>query len=113
MNEPSPIANCNFCGKPATEVTGLLTGNGAAICNDCVTRYQATLAQLPRVPAPRPREQFVVPRPAEIKQHLDLYCVGQEQAKKTLAVAVHNHYKRVQQILQHPEGERTMRIASR
>ncbi len=105
MNEPSPIAYCNFCGKPATEVKGLLTGNGAAICNDCISRYQETLTQLPLTSKPRPREQFTVPRPAEIKQHLDLYCVGQEQAKKTLAVAVHNHYKRIQQNLQHPEGD--------
>ena len=45
--------------------------------------------------------KFTVPKPAEIKRQLDLYCVGQEHAKKTLAVAVHNHYKRIQQ---EPEG---------
>src|SRR5208282_6932594 len=49
-----------------------------------------------QVQTEKKQPKLIVPRPAEIKRQLDLYCIGQEQAKKTLAVAVHNHYKRIQ-----------------
>jgi len=104
MNASTAIQQCSFCGQPATEGSPLLAGNGAAICPACVARFQ-TAAPAPAATRPARRESVTVPRPLEIKQHLDLYCVGQEQAKKTLAVAVHNHYKRVQQSLTDPAGE--------
>jgi ATP-dependent Clp protease ATP-binding subunit ClpX len=91
---------CSFCGKTHAEVRKLIAGPGVYICDNCVAVCQTVLEKelagdQPRRPAPR----LSVPRPADIKRHLDQFCIGQDQAKRTLAVAVHNHYKR---ILAHP-----------
>lgn len=104
MNAPTNAGSCTFCGKSATEVARLLPGRTGAICNECVERLHAQLEQPMVRTEPVPGRPMVIPRPAEIKAQLDLYCVGQEQAKKTLAVAVHNHYRRVQQRLENPHG---------
>ncbi|RME95574.1 MAG: ATP-dependent Clp protease ATP-binding subunit ClpX [Verrucomicrobia bacterium] len=86
---------CSFCGKSHSEVKKLIQGPGVYICDACVRLCQSVLdRELKTEEAFRP-QRWKVPKPAEIKQLLDEYCVGQEQAKKTLAVAVHNHYKRI------------------
>jgi len=87
-------ARCSFCGKPAAEVRRLLAGQNAAICDGCVRLCQSVLDK-ELAARPQPRLRAAVPRPAEIKRELDRACVGQEHTKKTLAVAVHNHYKRL------------------
>jgi ATP-dependent Clp protease ATP-binding subunit ClpX len=102
MDHTAASDRCSFCGKPAAGTRRLLPGNGAAICEPCVTRLHATVARPGPGRGMHSGRPFEVPRPAEIKDQLDQYCVGQEQAKKTLAVAVHNHYRRVQQNLEHP-----------
>jgi ATP-dependent Clp protease ATP-binding subunit ClpX len=84
---------CAFCGRKRGEVRKLIPGPSVCICSDCVRRYRTLVTE------EREREDLcaravVVPKPREIKAALDQYVVGQEQAKKTLAVAVHNHYKR-------------------
>jgi ATP-dependent Clp protease ATP-binding subunit ClpX len=86
---------CSFCGKSHAEVKKLIAGPGVYICDACVAVCKQVLdKELPaeeRKPAPR----FTVPKPADIKRHLDQFCIGQETTKRTLAVAVHNHYKRI------------------
>ncbi len=88
---------CSFCGRGPAMVMGLVRGpDGLFICNDCVDRCQEVLTAESRRRtdgAPIVRE---VPPPVEIKRQLDEYVIGQEKAKRVLAVAVHNHYKRIQ-----------------
>ena len=95
MARPTNITLCSFCGKSHSEVKKLIAGPGVYICDNCIILCKNVLdkelTQEPKKPAPVQQ----VPKPAEIKRHLDLHCVGQEQAKKALAVAVHNHYKRI------------------
>jgi len=94
-----PQARCNFCGRTHAEVRHLVAAeNGIThICSDCVSRISHVLAQAKARPVVITRP--VTPR--EIKAQLDAYVVEQEEAKKTLSVAVFNHYLR----LQHPDSE--------
>ena len=86
---------CSFCGKSHAEVRKLIAGPGVYICDHCV-RLCKTVLDAEEAQQRRPvRPASSVPRPADLKSQLDAYCVGQEQAKKILSVAVHNHYKRV------------------
>ncbi|MCX7930402.1 MAG: ATP-dependent Clp protease ATP-binding subunit ClpX [Chlorobi bacterium] len=87
---------CSFCGRSAHEVTTLITGNNANICDICVINSLIMLQSRQRErqqAAPMPA--LKLPKPSEIKAQLDSYVVGQEEAKRALAVAVYNHYKRV------------------
>ncbi len=95
MARPTNLTLCSFCGKSHAEVKKLIQGPGVYICDNCVLLCKSVLE---KELAPEPKKSaasHTVPKPVEIKKHLDLYCVGQEHAKKTLAVAVHNHYKRI------------------
>lgn len=86
---------CSFCGKSHAEVKKLIQGPGVYICDNCVVLCKSVLD---KELSPEPKKSaanHTVPKPAEIKKHLDQYCVGQEHAKRTLSVAVHNHYKRI------------------
>jgi ATP-dependent Clp protease ATP-binding subunit ClpX len=107
MARPTNLTLCSFCGKSHAEVKKLIAGPGVYICDNCVLLCKQVLDKEFAVQARKERLKASVPKPAEIKAQLDLSCVGQEHAKRTLAVAVHNHYKR---ILQEPlpppeEGE--------
>ncbi len=85
---------CSFCGKSQGEVKKLIAGPGAYICNECVALCNDIIAE----ELEKERSNLWnlnVPKPAEIKSILDQYVIGQDQAKKILAVAVHNHYKRI------------------
>jgi len=97
MARPTSLTLCSFCGKSHAEVKKLIAGPGVYICDNCVLLCKQVLekefATQNRKAAPRVQ----VPKPAEIKRQLDARCIGQEHAKKTLAVAVHNHYKRLLQ----------------
>ncbi len=90
---------CNFCGRTHAEVRQLVAAeNGAThICSDCVERISEVLSSSRTTYAPQMR----LPTPREIKTHLDHYVIEQEDAKRTLAVAVYNHYRR----LQNPDAE--------
>jgi ATP-dependent Clp protease ATP-binding subunit ClpX len=98
---PTNITLCSFCGKSHAEVKKLIAGPGVYICDNCVVLCKTVLDKELATAARKHRSRASVPKPAEIKRQLDKYCVGQEHAKKTLAVAVHNHYKR---LLQEPPG---------
>ena len=85
---------CSFCGKSQGEVKKLIAGPGAYICNECVALCNDIIAE--ELEKERANLwSLSVPKPAEIKSILDQYVIGQDQAKKILAVAVHNHYKRI------------------
>jgi len=88
-----PSERCSFCGKTAGKVKRLYSGYQAYICNDCVTLCYDLMSAAPE--QEKPKEEFEVPNPAEIKEFLDQYVIDQEESKKTVAVAVYNHYKRV------------------
>ena len=96
---PPPAATCSFCGRPRSAVKTLIAGpDGLNICDECVDICNTVMAR-PEAKAgeaaPSPAQRLRVPKPHEIKAQLDEYVVGQERVKKVLAVAVHNHYKRV------------------
>lgn len=95
-----PKKVCSFCGRSENEVRLLITGINGFICEDCA-KQAYEIIQSTGVLAPKAGEgKFVlkeVPKPVEIKKYLDEYIIGQNQAKRNLAVAVYNHYKRLQQ----------------
>jgi len=87
---------CSFCGKTHAEVRKLIAGPGVYICDNCIILCKNVLDRELQLQDQKKQPKFTIPKPAAIKRQLDLYCVGQDHAKKTLAVAVHNHYKRIQ-----------------
>jgi ATP-dependent Clp protease ATP-binding subunit ClpX len=101
MARPTNITLCSFCGKSHAEVKKLIAGPGVYICDNCVVLCKNVLDKEFSQQTKKHKVRVNVPKPAEIKRQLDKHIIGQEHAKKTLAVAVHNHYKR---ILQEPAG---------
>ncbi|MDB6016142.1 MAG: ATP-dependent Clp protease ATP-binding subunit ClpX [Pedosphaera sp.] len=95
MARPTNITLCSFCGKSHAEVKKLIAGPGVYICDNCVILCKSVLDKELSTQAKKHRPKFNIPKPAEIKRQLDRQCIGQDHAKKTLAVAVHNHYKRI------------------
>ena len=89
------ITLCSFCGKSHAEVRKLVSGPGVYICDNCVETFKTVLDKEFANDKSQPAPQLNILQPAEIKAELDLHCIGQDEAKKTLAVAVHNHYKRI------------------
>jgi ATP-dependent Clp protease ATP-binding subunit ClpX len=86
--------NCNFCGKSQKEVKKLIAGPGVYICDECIELcndiiYEDSVKTVAKTATDN------VPKPHEIKEHLDHYVIGQDRAKKIISVAVHNHYKRI------------------
>ena len=95
---------CSFCGRSENEVRLLISGLNGQICESCVQQaYQIVNDNLSEAPADKKSKAaekpaaLKVPKPKEIKEYLDQYVIGQDDAKRYLAVAVYNHYKRLQQ----------------
>jgi ATP-dependent Clp protease ATP-binding subunit ClpX len=95
MARPNQITMCSFCGKSRAEVKKLIAGPGVYICDACVAICQGVLAKEIRQESQKEMQRLNVPKPAELKRRLDEHIIGQEDAKKTLSVAVYNHYKRI------------------
>ena len=92
---------CSFCGKPQSQVKRLISGSGVYICDECVQLCYDILTEEARVEQGGKvveGEPVRLPKPAEINEVLSEYVIGQEAAKKSLAVAVYNHYKRINSI---------------
>ena len=85
---------CSFCGKSQEEVKKLIAGPAVYICDECVALCNDIIVEEVEKEESALRK-LAVPKPVEIKAVLDQYVIGQERAKKILAVAVHNHYKRI------------------
>ena len=106
MARPTTLTMCSFCGKSHAEVRKLIQGPGVFICDGCVLLCKSVLdKEFATEARTKPDVLGRVPKPAEIKGFLDLHGIGQEHAKRTLSVAVHNHYKRVQQTPDRAEKE--------
>ena len=97
MARPTNLTMCSFCGRSHAEVKKLIQGPGVFICDNCIVLCKSVLdkelaTETKKTPPPRIRR---VPKPAELKESLDQHVIGQDQAKKVLSVAVHNHFKRI------------------
>ncbi len=90
----SPLLRCSFCNKTQNEVKKLIAGPNVYICDECVEVCGDIIAEERKIDRGRPLP--TLPKPSEIKDFLDQYIIGQEQAKKKISVAVYNHYKRIE-----------------
>jgi ATP-dependent Clp protease ATP-binding subunit ClpX len=95
MARPANLTMCSFCGKSHAEVRKLIAGPGVYICDSCINVCKNILDKETKDEARRTNAEVQLIKPVDIKRELDRYVIGQEFAKKTLAVAVHNHYKRI------------------
>jgi ATP-dependent Clp protease ATP-binding subunit ClpX len=86
---------CSFCGREGKSVDMLISGINAHICDRCVDQAQLIVAEEQKLKHKGKVPSFKLLKPVEIKEHLDQYVIGQDQAKKVLSVAVYNHYKRI------------------
>lgn len=106
-----PKKKCSFCGRSEDDVNMLISGLSGYICDDCIKQAYNILETAGAVDDPKKgkggaRKLAEVPKPMDIKAYLDEYIIGQDEAKRSLAVAVYNHYKRLQQ----PEDETGVKI---
>lgn len=106
-----PKKKCSFCGRSEDDVNMLISGLSGYICDDCIKQAYIILETAGAVDDPKKgkggaRKLAEVPKPMDIKAYLDEYIIGQDEAKRSLAVAVYNHYKRLQQ----PEDETGVEI---
>ena len=86
---------CSFCGKKESEVKRIISGNNTFICNECIDLCNGILEN-DFISDDYDNESLELPKPKEIKEILDQYVIGQDDAKKILSVAVYNHYKRIE-----------------
>jgi ATP-dependent Clp protease ATP-binding subunit ClpX len=95
MARASNLTMCSFCGKSHAEVRKLIAGPGVYICDSCINVCKGILDKELTDDARKSSTTLRVPKPMEIRRQLDQFVIGQDRAKKTLSVAVHNHYKRI------------------
>lgn len=96
FNEDEENLKCSFCGKDQDQVKKLVAGSGVYICNECIELCSEIVEE--ELAQNTSEAMTELPTPKEIMDHLNEYVIGQEKAKKSLAVAVDNHYKRIQQL---------------
>ena len=95
LGESSDLLKCSFCGKSQKQVRKLIAGPMVYICDECIELCNEIIEEELGGAAAESVEDIDLPKPREIKGFLDEYVIGQDQAKKALAVAVYNHYKRL------------------
>ncbi|EMB9413237.1 ATP-dependent Clp protease ATP-binding subunit ClpX [Staphylococcus pseudintermedius] len=96
FNDDEENLKCSFCGKDQDQVKKMVAGSGVYICNECIELCAEIVEE--ELNQQQAEELTELPTPKEIMDQLNSYVIGQEKAKKSLAVAVYNHYKRVQQL---------------
>ncbi|WP_048600505.1 ATP-dependent protease ATP-binding subunit ClpX [Rubeoparvulum massiliense] len=93
FNDEKGQLKCSFCGKTQDQVRKLVAGPGVYICDECIELCNEIIEE--ELGTEEEFELQEIPKPYDIRKHLDQYVIGQDQAKKTLSVAVYNHYKRI------------------
>lgn len=93
------LATCSFCGREEDSVEKLVSGPGAFICDKCIRLCMDIIQKKPST------HEIKLLKPKEIKERLDEYIIGQEKAKKTISVAVYNHYKRIRSLNREKKGD--------
>jgi ATP-dependent Clp protease ATP-binding subunit ClpX len=91
-----PIEKCSFCGREKEDVNMLIAGLNAHICDYCITQASEIIKEELSSETRMDVQEVELLKPVEIKEYLDQYVIGQDEAKKVLAVAVYNHYKRLE-----------------
>lgn len=94
-NSDNSVQKCNFCGRTRNEVDLMISGPGVLICDRCIRASNQIIRENTQQEKAEVPRKF--PNPKEIKEHLDKYVISQDEAKKKIAVAVYNHYKRISQ----------------
>jgi ATP-dependent Clp protease ATP-binding subunit ClpX len=102
---PKKEERCSFCGRPRSETNMLIAGLDAHICDYCIDQAQDILKEELKTVHPQDFSRMKLHKPAEIKEYLDQYVIGQDDAKRVLSVAVYNHYKRIGQPVTKDEVE--------
>ncbi|MGJ3233528.1 ATP-dependent Clp protease ATP-binding subunit ClpX [Marivirga sp.] len=97
MAEDKTQVSCSFCGRNKKDVDLMISGIHAHICDKCIAQAQQILQEEVKTKSSSKDPKFNLIRPIEMKNHLDQYVVGQDEAKKVISVAVYNHYKRLMQ----------------
>jgi ATP-dependent Clp protease ATP-binding subunit ClpX len=106
MSKGNKDIKCSFCGSGKQDTLMLIAGLDAHICDKCVAQANQILAEELNIRKTKSAQSFeTLLKPIEIKEHLDQYVIGQDQAKKVLSVAVYNHYKRLNQKVSKDEVE--------
>ncbi|HAA37291.1 MAG TPA: ATP-dependent Clp protease ATP-binding subunit ClpX, partial [Firmicutes bacterium] len=93
FNDEKGQLKCSFCGKTQEQVRKLVAGPGVYICDECIELCNEIIDE--ELSEEMELDLIDLPRPTEIKEILDQYVIGQDEAKKILAVSVYNHYKRI------------------
>ena len=95
IGESADLLKCSFCGKSQKQVQQLIAGPGVYICDECVELCNEIIEERLAEAGETESGEFELPKPKEIFSFLEEYVIGQEPAKRALAVAVYNHYKRI------------------
>ncbi len=111
MARASNLTMCSFCGKSHAEVKKLIAGPGVYICDGCINVCRGILEKELNEEEEEIPKNFAVPKPKEIFDQLNQHVIGQDHAKKVLSVAVHNHYKRIQQFEAPSKGGKRSRFS--
>ncbi|MDK6259361.1 ATP-dependent Clp protease ATP-binding subunit ClpX [Corynebacterium frankenforstense] len=110
MQESADLLKCSFCGKTQKQVRKLIAGGGVYICDECIELCNEIIEEEIGAEAAADEEKTPrLPRPSEIAKFLDEYVIGQDEAKRTLAVAVYNHYKRIREADKAAKAGRSLR----
>jgi ATP-dependent Clp protease ATP-binding subunit ClpX len=109
IGDGGDLLKCSFCGKSQKQVKKLIAGPGVYICDECIDLCNEIIEE--ELSEPDGIKWDSLPKPREIYEFLDAYVIGQDKAKRSLSVAVYNHYKRIQQPAGERPGDETVELA--
>jgi len=109
IGDGGDLLKCSFCGKSQKQVKKLIAGPGVYICDECIDLCNEIIEE--ELSEPDGIKWDSLPKPREIYEFLDAYVIGQDKAKRSLSVAVYNHYKRIQQPVGERPGDETVELA--